>query len=184
MRSIIAAAILFTLAQPAWAKPIELLCYDPELGDRTGGTKQPENMLELLDTLTEKFNTLNSTIGVATSGLPERYYLVYTLDIDDGFFGIETTETKERMPFLGIEKYKIKPTEKTLYTLKAVVEKDRKVNGYIDRVTGVVDFYVYEWRNEKNEWDMVLSKDLYDRFGMVDPTKLKCRPFTSDLLLF
>ena len=94
MRSIITAAIFFALAQPVWAKPIDLLCYDAKPGGVLGETEQPENMLDLLDTLTEKFNTLNSTIGGATSGLPDRYYVVYTLDIDDGFFGVEMAETK------------------------------------------------------------------------------------------
>ena len=99
MRSIITAAIFFALAQPVWAKPIDLLCYDAKPGC-WARPKQPENMLDLLDTLTEKFNTLNSTIGGATSGLPDRYYVVYTLDIDDGFFGVEMAETKKRIPFL------------------------------------------------------------------------------------
>ena len=176
-RTLITTMFLTLVSQTAWSEPIELLCYDLEPDKfSSSSSERPTNMLDLLDTLTEKFDGLNSAIGKSYSGPSDRNYFLLTLDVENGFFG-SRQKGKKDYPYLEFGSFKVNVGEIT-YELKAEVPQKKQVKIYIGRITGYVEAFAFSWSKEEEDWKFA-DKEEWTALKYA-PMKMSCRKYTVE----
>ena len=175
-RTLLTAIFLTLFSQTAWAESIKLLCHDLEPDKfSSSSSERPTNMLDLLDTLTEKFDGLNSAIGKSYSGPSDRPYFLLTLDVENGFFG-SRHKGKEDYPYLGVGSFKVNAGEIN-YQLIAEVPQKKQVVINIRRITGYVRVYAYSWSKEEEDWKVAPNEE-WTGLKYV-PMKMSCRKYTA-----
>ena len=190
MRLFLTTIILTMLAQPVWGEPIKLLCYQLpkekfELTNDTG-------LLSLLDQMTQRLEELNSELDAATAevnrsksydGPPDREYSVYELDMVKPSFKWARVSKPWWEEFIG-EAFSSKIEEVDDANLWLTFESPKRMKVWfrIDRVSGLVEQAVYEWRTEKeNELQENEGWKLDHLFGI---QKMSCQRYSNELRQF
>ena len=125
-RTLLTSIFLILFSQTAWSEPIKLLCHDLEPDKfSSSSSDRPTNMLDLLDTLTEKFDGLNLAIGNSYSGPSDRNYYLLTLGVENGFFG-SRKKGKKDYPYLGVGSFEVNAGEIDYQLIAEVPQKKSK----------------------------------------------------------
>ena len=191
MRFLLTTIILTMFAQPVWAEPIKLLCY--QLPEKNSETTYNSGLMDFLEQMTQRLEELNSELDAATTkanrsksydGPPDRDYSVYEFDPKKPSFKeasatVPWWEELFEMKFLP----KIEEIDDANLRLTFETPKLLKIEFVIDRVSGLVERNAYHWRTEKKyEWQDAEGWESGN--PLISDIRLNCQRYSNELRQF